>query len=118
MVVDDDTGIVAALTIMLEDAGYDVASTSNGHIVSEVSESIPDLILLDIWMGDVDGRDVCKQLKRQNATKNIPIIMISARADAEISALNACANAFIAKPFEMDELLTMVGKYTQKELTE
>lgn len=114
MVVDDDTGIVAALTIMLEDAGYDVASTSNGHTVSEISEYVPDVILLDIWMGDVDGRDVCKQLKSQASTKSIPIIMVSARAEAEKSALSADADAFIAKPFEMDELLAMVAKYTER----
>ncbi len=94
--------------------GYEVKSISNGNIVSEISDYVPDLILLDIWMGDVDGRDVCKQLKDQNSTKNIPVIMISARADAEKSASIARANAFISKPFEMDYLLNKVRRHITK----
>ena len=108
LIADDDNGILTALTMMFE---YEIISTSNGQTVHEVSKFSPDLILLDIWMGNVDGRDVCKQLKNQVSTKHIPIIMISARASAEKSALGAGANAFIAKPFEMDDLLTKVAQY-------
>jgi DNA-binding response OmpR family regulator len=62
-------------------------------------------------MSGVDGRDICKQLKSKKQTKNIPIIMISANKDTEKIAKNAGADGFIAKPFEMKELLTTVGRY-------
>lgn len=110
LIADDDKGILTALTMMLEDE-YEVTATSNGQTVQEVHNTIPDLILLDIWMGGVDGRDICKQLRKQVSTKDIPIIMISARANAEKSAMSSGADAFISKPFEMDDLLTKIAKY-------
>ncbi|MBA3723571.1 MAG: response regulator transcription factor [Candidatus Levybacteria bacterium] len=110
LIADDDKGIVTALTMMLEDA-YEVTATDNGQTVRQANNIYPDLILLDIWMGDVDGRDICKQLKNQVSTMDIPIIMISARANAEKSALSSGADAFIAKPFEMDDLLKKIGQH-------
>jgi DNA-binding response OmpR family regulator len=110
LIADDDKNILIALTMMLEDE-YEIRSTSNGQTVQEVEKYLPDLILLDIWMGEVDGRDICKRLKNKSLTKHIPVIMISARANAEKSAYDSCADAFIAKPFEMDNLLAMVEKY-------
>jgi DNA-binding response OmpR family regulator len=107
LIADDDLDILDALSMMLDDE-YEVTSTSNGQTVRAVNKCSPDLIILDIWMGNVDGRDICKQLKNQNSTKHIPIIMISARANAEKSVMDAGADAFIAKPFEMDYLLDEV----------
>lgn len=108
IVADDDKDIVAVLTMMLEDAGYEVRSTANGKTVQTVRDYLPNLVLLDIWMVGVDGRDICKNLKNQPLTKHIPIIMISATRDLAESAKKAGAEDFIAKPFEMDELLKKV----------
>jgi DNA-binding response OmpR family regulator len=113
LIADDDENILTALTMMLEDE-YQVTSISNGQTIKEVEKYLPDLILLDIWMGEVDGRDICKRLKNQSLTKHIPIIMISARANAEKSAYDSRADAFIAKPFEMDALLAKVEEYITK----
>ena len=110
VVADDDKDIVVVLSMMLEDAGYEVQSTANGHTVQKVCDYLPDLLLLDIWMAGVDGRDICKQLKNQRLTKHIPIIMVSANQDTEKIAREAGADDFIAKPFDMDDLLTMVEK--------
>ncbi|MDQ3098307.1 MAG: response regulator [bacterium] len=114
LVADDDTAILHVLTLMLEDAGYEVTSTVDGETVQKVLSELPDLILLDIWMSGVDGRDICKQLKSNKKTKHIPIIMISANKDTRDIAKEAGADDFIPKPFEMSDLLTIVKKYVNK----
>jgi len=111
MIADNDPGIVDVLTLMLEDAGYEVETTDDGQTVKDIKEHLPDLILLDIWMAGFDGREICKYLKSQKLTKHIPLIMISANKDTEEIAKEAGADTFIAKPFEMNELLAMVDKY-------
>lgn len=111
IVADDDNDIVNVLTIMLEDAGYEVRSTDNDHLLKMVSDYLPNLLLLDIWMGGMDGGDVCKHLKSQKTTKDIPIILISANHDTQKIAQEAGADDFIAKPFDMDDLLKKVAKY-------
>ena len=111
MVADDDKDIVALITMMLEDVGYEVVSIANGEITLRICDYSPDLLLLDIWMVGVDGRDICKYLKSQQLTKHIPIIIVSANQDTQKIALEAGADDFIAKPFEMNDLLAKVAKY-------
>jgi DNA-binding response OmpR family regulator len=105
MIADDDKAIVDAVQAMLEFGGYEVSFTYNGATILDMQENFPDLILLDIWMSGTDGRDVCKALKQRSATRTIPVIMISASPDLEISAKDAGADDFLEKPFDMDDLL-------------
>lgn len=113
LVVDDDANILDALKFMLEDAGYKVETVGkNGGVINkEIRDDRPDLILLDVLLSGHDGRDICKNLKGQKATKNIPVIMISAHPDAEKTSLQAGANFFLPKPFEVDMLLAKIEKY-------
>ncbi|MCX2573165.1 response regulator [Pedobacter sandarakinus] len=108
LIADDDEGIVDAVTMILEVMGYDVESTYDGGTVIEAVKNKPDLILLDIWMSGHDGRDICKALKNNPLYNQIPILMISASRDIKQSALDAGANDFMEKPFEMDSLLSKV----------
>lgn len=110
LIADDDEGIVDAVKMILEVMGYYVEFTYDGGTVIEAVKSKPDLILLDIWMSGHDGRDICKQLKTDPDYKDIPILMISASKDIGQSALDAGANDFMEKPFEMDTLLTRVNQ--------
>lgn len=112
LVADDDKDIVIVLTMMLEDAGYEVRSTANEQTAQMVEDYLPDLLLLDIVMAGIDGRDICIYLKSQQSTKYIPVIMVSANQNTEKIAREAGANDFIAKPFDMDELLGKVAQYT------
>jgi DNA-binding response OmpR family regulator len=112
MIADDDPAIVDAISMMLEFEGYETIPTVDGAVVKELQDTLPDLILLDIWMSGEDGKDICKKLKKQETTKHIPIIMISASRDVEKSAKESGADDFIAKPFEMEELLTKVKIFT------
>jgi len=114
MIADDDPGILDAVEAMLEFGGYQVSSTPNGATLLDIRENFPDLLLLDIWMPGTDGRDVCKYLKAQERTKNMPIIMISASTELEKSAKEAGADDFLEKPFDMDELLQKIDYYLTK----
>lgn len=111
LVADDDPAIGDALQLMLELEGYQVLTTTDGETVTKMESEFPDLLLLDIWMSGQDGREICKLLKKNKLTKAIPIILISASRDVQKSAQSAGADAFIAKPFEMSDLLKMVKKH-------
>lgn len=112
MIAEDDTGILEAMQVMLEDAGYEVTTTVDGEAVKNMREDLPDLLLLDIWMSGIDGTDICKHLKSQELTKHIPIIMCSANKDTQQLAKECGSDDFITKPFEMKDLLAKVKNYT------
>ncbi len=111
MIADDDPSILEAMKMMLEDEGYDVTTTVDGQVINKIKKSFPDLLLLDIWMSGHDGREICKNLKNDRKTKSIPVILVSANKDTRRHAKDAGADDFLAKPFEMDELLEKIGKY-------
>ncbi len=111
LVADDDPAIVDSIQLMLELYDYEVSTTVDGETIYKMEMEYPDLLLLDIWMSGQDGREICKFLKNNPLTKHIPIIMFSASRDIIQSAKDAGADDFIAKPFQMDELLSKVAKY-------
>jgi DNA-binding response OmpR family regulator len=114
LVIDDDEGIRAGFAAMLESAGYEVKTAANADSLNGHKKTgMPDLILLDVLLSGLDGRDVCKQLKRQKNTKRIPVIMVSAAPNMEKTIQEANADGFIKKPFEMDELLTVIAGYLE-----
>ncbi|GAC1662552.1 MAG: hypothetical protein PVS3B3_33850 [Ktedonobacteraceae bacterium] len=96
---------------MLEEAGYAVQLQVDGQAVQVMQEPFPDLVLLDIRLSGTDGRRICRHLKSQEATQHIPIIFLSAHTDMQQIAKDARADGFLAKPFEMQDLLTLVTKY-------
>ena len=114
MVADDDPAIVDALTLLLEDEGYRVLPAVDIETVPRVLRSMPDMLLLDIWMSGINGGDICRKLKDEEATSSIPIIMISANRDTEEIARISGADDFLLKPFDIDDLLGKIEKYLQK----
>ena len=114
LVVDDNPAILDVLKIMLEDEGYEVETTMGEINMQDMGAYLPDILLLDIWMSGVDGRDICKLLKRTEATKHIPVIMISATKDIEAIAKDCGADDFVSKPFQMKHLLAIVDKYVNQ----
>ncbi|TMC37638.1 MAG: response regulator [Chloroflexi bacterium] len=112
LVVDDEPDILEFLQVILEEEGYLVATTEKGEYVEKLhAGGLPDLILLDVLLSGKDGREIVKQLKSQEETKSIPIIMFSAHPSAEKTARDAGADDFVAKPFQIDFLLAVVAKY-------
>lgn len=111
LVADDDPAILHSVKMLLEDEGYQVTTAVGDTTAQEVEKHLPDLILLDIWMSGMDGRDICKHLKSQPSTKLIPIIMISAHADTEKIAKESGADDYVTKPFDIFKLLEKIEQY-------
>ncbi|MGY4386305.1 DNA-binding response OmpR family regulator [Pedobacter sp. UYP24] len=110
LIADDDEGIVDATSMMLVAMGYDVIQTRFGGEVPDKILEKPDLLLLDIWMSGMDGRDICKALKADPKTSKLPVLMISASRQIMQSAMDCGADDFLAKPFEMSDLLDKIEK--------
>lgn len=110
LIADDDPAILDALKMMLEIWDYDVEAVSDGSVLPRVKTSKPELLLLDIRMSGANGLDICKQIKQNQRTKNIPVILFSANQDIRQSTKEAGANDFIAKPFNIAELLGKIEK--------
>jgi CheY-like chemotaxis protein len=111
LVADDDPGILEVISLMLRDAGYDVKTTANGKSLLNIHGNLPQMVLLDIWMSGINGSEICRKLKTQEKTTNIPVILISANKDTEHLAKRSGADDFISKPFDMDTLLDKVKRH-------
>lgn len=116
LVIDDDEGIIESITEVLKFEGYTVYAASSVLDANQIVKHIaPDIVLLDLILRDTSGELVAKALKENPKTKNIPIIMISAHPSARTNALLSGANDFIAKPFEMDELIHKITQHTHSK---
>lgn len=111
LVADDDPGIVDAMQILLQDEGYEVITTGDGESIRECYKLKPDLVFLDIWMSGINGNEMCRTLKSDPETKDVPIIMFSANRDTEDISRQCGANGFLCKPFEIKELMNIVHTY-------
>jgi DNA-binding response OmpR family regulator len=112
LVVDDEPDILEFLQIILEEEGYEVATSDKGEYLEQLhSGGLPDIILLDVLLSGKDGREIVKYLKSQQETKHIPVIMFSAHPSAEETARQAGADDFLAKPFEIDVLLAKIAQH-------
>lgn len=107
-IVEDDDGIRELLEFLLVSQQYSVKTFPNARSFQKtVPEEVPDLFLLDIMLPDGNGVDLCRGLKEDEKTKNIPVVFMSAHADLESIG---GADDFIAKPFDVDELLERIKK--------
>ena len=112
LVVDDEPDILEFLQELLEGEGYIVAIADKAEHVEKLHDaSLPDLILIDVLLSGKDGHEVVKHLKGQEVTRHIPVIMFSAHQGAEKTARAAGADDFVAKPFEIDEVLAKIAKH-------
>jgi DNA-binding response OmpR family regulator len=110
LAVDDDRDILEVLQFILEDSGYEVDTLNDGHyLFDKIKAHVPDLILLDVMLGNMDGRELCKTVKMNKQTHDIPVVMISASHNAN-DAMNksGAPDAFLAKPFDISELLDII----------
>ncbi len=114
VVVDDDPSILAALNSMLTMYGYNVVTLSEDgpELVDYIEKIKPSLIILDVMLSGEDGRTICRNLKEDIKTSNIPVVMISAHPDVKETSLAAGAVMFLPKPFDMNELITIVQTYS------
>ena len=105
LVVDDDRGLRDVLRRALSLSGYEVRLAESGsEALSEVSNGVPDAMVLDIGLPDIDGLEVCRLLRREG--NRLPILMLTARdaVSDRIDGLDAGADDYLVKPFDIDEL--------------
>lgn len=111
LIVDDEEHIVELLKFNLQNVGYNVFTAFNGLDALKIAkEEKPNLMLLDVMLPGLDGLDVCKEVKRNNATRNTSIIMLTAKSEEvdKILGLELGADDYITKPFSIRELLARV----------
>jgi DNA-binding response OmpR family regulator len=110
LAVDDNEDILEVLQLILEDFGYEVDTLTDGNLLfNQIKEHRPDLILLDIMLGNADGRELCKNVKSTKETNNIPVILISASHNLSSNYKSGDGpNDFLAKPFDINDLLDKV----------
>lgn len=110
LVVDDDIDILSVMEILLSMKGFDVEVISKGeNTIPKIESFKPDLILLDVLISGYDGRVICKQLKSNKSTCHIPVIMFSAHPGAAATIADYGADDFIAKPFDVNNLMQKVN---------
>ncbi len=112
LVAEDDPGIIDVMKIVLENGGFNVTTAMNGNNILKLCEQKPDLIFLDVWMSGINGNEICKQLKAHKEFKRIPVIIFSANKDTKQIAEECGADAFLAKPFDISELLHLAHLFT------
>ncbi len=111
LVVDDDPDIRIMIKIMLEFKGYSVVTLERGETSEEMLMSGEfGLVIMDMLLSGMNGVDICASIKQNKSISHIPIIMISAHPNAKATCLEAGADDFIAKPFDMQEILTAIGR--------
>lgn len=116
LIVDDEPESLALLTSILSSEGYQVRSANSGKLaLASVTGWVPQLILLDRRMPDMDGFEVCRRLKISEKNRNVPLIFLSAAndLDEQVAGLALGAVDYIVKPFQREELLARVGTHLE-----
>ena len=110
LIVDDDNDLLEVTKSLLVKKGFEVEIDTNWEdALKKIDTFQPQIILLDVFLNGIDGLDICKQLKSQENTKHIPVIIFSAYPRvAEKVTYEYGADDFIAKPFEVSDLITKV----------
>ncbi len=111
LVVDDDASILEMVQLVLEGEGYEVQTSLDGACFQQMHTDLPNLIILDILLSGEDGRELCQQLKSDEKTRHIPVIFFSAHFSARDITAKSGADAFLPKPFHLDELIGLVKRY-------
>ena len=116
LAVDDEKHIVRLVQINLQKEGYEVITASNGReALEKVAAEKPDLVVMDVMMPEMDGFEALKKLKEDDATAEIPVIMLTAKAqDADVfRGWQSGADLYLTKPFNPLELITFVKRIFQ-----
>ncbi|MBN1964502.1 MAG: response regulator [Anaerolineae bacterium] len=113
LVVDDEIGALTLIGIMLERGGFTVLKAKDANAALAVLEKeTPDLIILDVMMPGMDGIELCRVIRERDATRSTPVLILSARGDAEsvMRGMDAGANDYLPKPILHHDLVDKVRK--------
>ncbi|WP_316771477.1 PleD family two-component system response regulator [Pedobacter frigiditerrae] len=115
LIFDDDEDLLNIFSFLFEDMGWQVFTHPTcDDVIERTRETKPNLILMDNWIPAIGGIAATQLLKADQELKEIPVIYISANNDVKALSAKAGADAFIAKPFDFDELSALAEKLTNK----
>ena len=110
-IVEDDKVILELIRFILEGAGYTIISSVSTINIEELIQISPSVILLDEWLPERHGHDICKEIKANPLTRHIPVILVSAIANIATVSQSCNADDFIEKPFDVTHLVDTIKKY-------
>ncbi len=122
LIVDDDPDIRDVLKLTLSEENYEILEADNGEdALKVIHENQPDLILLDYKIPKIDGREVCRRIKKDLLLRHLPIIMVTGKGDIndKVDGIDSGADDYVVKPFEPKELLArirMILRHTERDL--
>jgi two-component system phosphate regulon response regulator PhoB len=110
LILDDDQDLLDVLSILLTESGYDIQTLSTGErIFEEIKKFHPDLVLMDVMLAGMDGRLICKRMKAETNTIDLPVILISGSHNlAQNLSEQGAPNDFMSKPFELSVLVEKI----------
>lgn len=109
VILDDNEGILASLSLLLEEYGYKAHTADKPEGFIELLQNTnPSLIIIDMFLGSYNGVDIAREIKENPHLKSIPILLLSANNQARHYIHESLIDAFIAKPFEIDEIITTI----------
>lgn len=117
LIVDDDLQTLKLIGLMLERRGHEiVAARDGGQALLKARTEAPDLIILDMMMPDMSGQEVCRQLRRDPATRDLPILMFTAKSEvsAKVQGFEAGADDYMTKPIHPNDLAARVDAALQR----
>ena len=117
LIVEDEESLLKLESILLISKGFEVKGVANGRAALEaVAEDKPDLVLLDIMLPEIDGFEVCRQLKSAPATRHIPVIMLTAKKSREdmVRGEKVGAYWYITKPFKSAMVIETIQRFLAK----
>ena len=117
LIVEDEESLLKLESILLTSKGYDVRGVSNGQEALEaIEEEKPDLVLLDIMLPEIDGFEVCQRIKENPKTRDIPVIMLTAKKSREDMARGEKVGAdwYITKPFKSVMVIETIQRFLAK----
>lgn len=111
LIIDDNEDIIMMIQMVLEMRNYQSFIKTNPiGIIEYIKELNPDLIIMDMLLSGADGREICASLKQNPELKNIPVFMISAHPNGQKDCLNAGADFYLGKPFDIQQFLQTIEK--------
>ena len=114
LVVDDEYTIRELISIVLEEEGYEVSTATNGgEAMERLSAAQPDLVLLDIMMPVLDGREVLRRMRADPVLRHVPVLVMSAGANPAMR--DAASNGFLRKPFDLSDLISNVSNLVRPD---
>jgi len=120
LVVDDEIGALTLIGIMLERGGFEVIKAKDADsALGVLEEETPDMIILDVMMPGIDGIELCGMIRKRSQTAHLPILILSARGDAEsvMRGMDAGANDYLPKPILHHDLVAKVEKMLESAHT-